>query len=48
MKINNKTLKYKITCKKLAYKVQCEHNITTLIGVRKLQNKQLMILIIDK
>ena len=33
MKINSKTLNYKITCTRLACKVQCEHTvyITTLL-----------------
>ena len=29
MKINSKTFKYKITCTRLACKVQCEHTVYT-------------------
>ena len=41
MTINSKTLKYKITCTRLACKVQCEHTVytTTLIEEKTCKEK---------
>ena len=44
MKINNNTLTYKITCTRLACKVQCEHTeyTTTLIDDKTCKEKKLL------
>ena len=44
MKINNKTLTYKIKCTRLACKVQCEHTeyTTTLIDEKVCKDKKLL------
>ena len=44
MKINNKTLTYKINCTRLACKVQCENieYTTTLIDEKTFKEKKLL------